>query len=50
MNTDYVSLGAAALRKLRQTTARAWQIQKEQLQTILQQNSSTEYGLRYGFS
>ena len=50
MNTDYVSLGAAALRKLRQTTARAWQIQKEQLQTILQQNSSTEYGMRYGFS
>ena len=50
MNTDYVSLGTAALRKLRQTTARAWQIQKEQLQTILQQNSSTEYGLRYGFS
>lgn len=50
MNTDYVSLGAAALRKLRQTTARAWQIQKEQLQTILQQNSSIEYGLRYGFS
>ena len=50
MNTDYVSLGAAALRKLRQTTARAWQIQKEQLQTILQQNFSTEYGVRYGFS
>ena len=50
MNTDYVLLGAAALRKLRQTTARAWQIQKEQLQTILQQNSSTEYGMRYGFS
>lgn len=49
MNTDYVSLGAAALRKLRQTTARAWQIQKEQLQTILQQNFSTEYGMRYGF-
>ncbi len=50
MNTDYVSLGTAALRKLRQTTARAWQIQKEQLQTILQQNSLTENGLRYGFS
>ncbi len=50
MNTDYVSLGTAARRKLRQTTARAWQIQKEQLQTILQQNSLTENGLRYGFS
>ena len=50
MNTDYVSLGTASLRKLRQTTARAWQIQKEQLQTILQQNSLTENGLRYGFS
>lgn len=50
MNTDYVSLGTAAMNKLRQTTARARQIQEEQLRTILQQNASTEYGMRYGFS
>ena len=36
--------------RLRQTAAAARQIQREQLQTILQQNAAAAYGLRHGFS
>ena len=50
MKTDYISPGAEAMARLRQTAASAPQIQREQLRTILQQNAATEYGARYGFS
>lgn len=50
MKTDYISQGAAAMARLRQTAAAARQIQREQLQTILQQNAAAAYGLRHGFS
>ena len=49
MKTDYISQGAAAMARLRQTAAAARQIQREQLQTILQQNAAAAYGLRHGF-
>ena len=50
MKTDYISPGAAAMSRLRRTTASARQIQREQLQAILRQNAAAEYGARYGFS
>ena len=50
MKTDYISQGAAVMARLRQTAAAARQIQREQLQTILQQNAAAAYGLRHGFS
>ena len=37
MKTDYISPGAAAMSRLRRTTASARQIQREQLQAILRQ-------------
>ena len=50
MKTDYISPGAAAMSRLRRTTASARQIQREQLQAILRQNAAAEYGARYDFS
>ena len=50
MKTDYISPGAAAMSRLRRTTASARQIQREQLQAILRQNAAAEYGTRYDFS
>ena len=50
MKTDHFPPGEAAMTRLRQTTANARYIQREQLRTILQQNAATEYGARCGFS
>ena len=50
MKTDLASLGEAALERLRRTAAQAQQVQRQQLECILRQNSETEYGRRYGFS
>lgn len=50
MKTDYTALGAAAMDRLRRTTAQARQVQRQELENILSRNSKTEYGLRFGFS
>lgn len=50
MNTDYITPGAEAMKRLRQSAARARQQQREQLLNILRQNAGTAYGERFGFS
>ena len=50
MNTDYITSGAEAMKRLRQSAARARQQQREQLLNLLRQNAGTAYGERFGFS
>lgn len=50
MKTDYAALGTHALQVLRQTTADARQIQRQQLESILRRNEATAYGRRCSFS
>lgn len=50
MKTDYYTLGKRARQILRQTTTRAFEVQRGQLEHILQENANTAYGKKYDFS
>ncbi len=50
MNSTTLAMGASALTRLRQDTARAIALQHQTLLELMEENRDTEYGRRHGFA